>query len=195
VPEGRAEFLQQQEPCDKQLFSYQAGGVCQGVHVTRNAKTVSLVVIVAGVVIAFVFIARDLLLRRHGVFDCGDGPRRTIDMRDFATEYSAYSVDLEANVADKVKVSTKLKPVQQQQLSEALQSANEFRKYVVAGYDSCAITKVQYNQDGERFQAMDGVARQITGLLAKPSLSQQESSSLAGLIDEYGRLAAQVSTR
>lgn len=162
---------------------------------TKNAKTVSMVVIVAGVVLGSVFIARDLLLRRHGVFDCGDGPRRTIDLRDFATEYSAYSLELGASIADKVKISTKLRPVQLQQLSEAMQSANEFRKYVVAGYNSCAITRVQYAQDGERFQAMDGVAREINGLLAKPSLSQQESSSLAGLIDEYGKLAAQASSR
>ncbi len=162
---------------------------------TKNAKTVSLVVIAAAVVIASALIARDLLLRRHGVFDCGDGPRRTIDIRDFATEYSAYSVELEASIADKVKVSTKLSPVQLQHLSEAMQSANEFRKYVVAGYNSCAITKVQYTQDGERFQAMDGVAREINGLLAKPSLSQEESSSLAGLIDEYGKLAAQANSR
>jgi len=163
--------------------------------VTKNAKTVSLVVIVAGIVIGSVLIARDLLLRQHPPFDCGDGPRRTIDMRDFATEYSAYSLELGASIADKVKISTKLSPVQLQQLSEAMQSANEFRKYVVAGYNSCAITKVQYTQDGERFQAMDGVARQVNGLLAKPSLSPQEASSLAGLIDEYGKLAAQSNSR
>jgi len=163
--------------------------------VTKNAKTVSLVVIVAGIVLGFGWIARDLLLRRHGAFDCGDGPRRTIDMRDFATEYSTYSLELGASIADKVKISTKLSPVQLQQLSEATESANEFRKYVVAGYNSCAITKVQYTQDGERFQAMDGVARQVNGLLAKPSLSPQETSSLAGLIDEYGKLAAQSNGR
>ena len=163
---------------------------------TKKAKTVSLVVIVAGIVlVVFGWFARDLLLRRHGAFDCGDGPRRTIDMRDFATEYSAYSLELEASIADKVKISTKLTPVQLQQLSEAIESANEFRKFVVAGYNSCAITKVQYTQDGERFQAMDGVARQVNGLLLKPSLSPQEASSLAGLIDEYGKLAAQTNSR
>jgi hypothetical protein len=165
------------------------------VYVTKNAKTVSLVVIVAGVVLGTVFIARDLVLRRHGVFDCGDGPRRTIDLRDFATEYSAYSLELEASMPNKAKISAKLSPVQLQQVSEAMQSADEFRKYVVAGYNSCAITKVQYAQDGERFQAMDGVARQINRLLAKPSPSEQESSSLAGLIDEYGRLATQANSR
>ncbi len=160
---------------------------------TKNAKTVWLVVIAAVVVLAF--IARDLLLRRHRVFDCGDGPRRIIDMRDFATEYSAYSLELGASIEDKVKISTKLSPVQLQHLSEAMQSANEFRKYVVAGYNSCAITKVQYAQHGARFQAMESVAREINGLLAKPSLSQQESSSLAGLIDEYAKLAAHANSR
>ncbi len=164
---------------------------------TKSAKVVSLAVVGAGAAALIVLVLgrRDMLLRLHGTFDCGDGPRRTIDIRDFATEYSAYSVELEASIADKVKVSTKLSPVQLQHLSEAMQSANEFRKYVVAGYNSCAITKVQYTQDGERFQAMESVAREINGLLAKPFLSQQESSSLAGLIDEYIKLAAHANSR
>ena len=162
---------------------------------TKNAKTVSLVLIVAGVVLGSVFIARDLLLRRHGVFDCGDGPRRTIDMRDFATEYWAYSVELEASVADKAKISAKLSPVQLQHLSEAMQSANESRKYVVVGYNSCAISKAQYGQHGARFQALDSLAREINQLIGKPSLSQDESAKLAALVDQYGQLAAQLSNR
>src|SRR5712692_2252308 len=110
---------------------------------TKNIKVVSLCAL--GVVALFVLalVGRDVFLRPHGIVDCGDGPRRTIDIRDFATQYSAYSIELEASLTDKAKVSAKLNPIQLQQLSEALQSANEFRKYVVAGYNACALTKSQ----------------------------------------------------
>jgi hypothetical protein len=116
---------------------------------------------------------------------CGDGPRRTIDIRDFATKYSAYSVEFEASVADKAKLSGKVTPAQLQQLSEALQSAQDFRKFVVAGYNSCAIDKEQYAKFGARFQALDNVSRQINSLASKPALSNDEESELSKLIEAY----------
>jgi hypothetical protein len=161
--------------------------------VTKNAKAVSLAAIAAVFLVVLIVIGRDVLLRR-GTVDCGDGPRPTIDIRDFTTQYSAYSVELEASVADKGKISTKLNPTQLQQISEAMQSAREFRKYVVAGYNSCAVTKAQYGQYGARFQALDGLAREINELTGKPSLRQEETTKLAGLISQYGDLARKLST-
>ena len=156
---------------------------------TKNAKTVFLAVIAAVVLIFMVIIGSDAFRARQEVRDCGDGPRHTIDIRDFTTKYSAYSVELEASVADKGKISTKLSPVQEQRLSEAAQSAREFRKYVVAGYNSCAVTKDQYGQFGAKFQAMDSLAREINQLTGKPSLAPEETAKLAELIGQYGDLA------
>jgi antitoxin component HigA of HigAB toxin-antitoxin module len=113
-------------------------------------------------------------------------PRHVIDIRDFTTQYSAYSVELEASIGDKGKVSTKLNPRQLQQVSEAMQSAREFRKYVVAGYNSCGITKTEYGQYGARFQALDNLARGINELLSKGPLPQEETKRLADLIKQYG---------
>jgi len=162
---------------------------------TKNAKLVSFAAIGALILIVIIFLGRDVFLRIfHPTFDCGDGPRRTIDIRDFTTQYSAYSVELEASVADKAKISTKLNPVQLQQLSEAMQNAREFRKYVVAGYNSCAVTKAQYIQYGARFQALDSLAREINELTGRPSLSQEEKAKLAGLISRYGELAGKRGT-
>jgi hypothetical protein len=138
--------------------------------------------------IVFVVTGRDLILKRQEMLDCGDGPRRRIDIRDFTTQYSAYSVELEASVGDKAKISTKLTPQQFQLLSEALQSAREFRLYVVAGYDSCAINAQQYAQFGNRFQALDNLAREIDTLTSKASLDQEEKAKLAALIGQYGEL-------
>src|ERR1039458_9597919 len=97
---------------------------------TKNARVVSIAAFAVLIFVVLVLIGRDLLLRRRVNLDCGDGPRYTIDIRDFATQYSAYSVELEASIADKGKISTKLSPTQLDQISEAVQSAREFRKYV-----------------------------------------------------------------
>ena len=161
---------------------------------TKNAKTVLIAAIFAAVVVLLAWLGADLFKGRRRCFDCGDGQRCAIDVRQFATQYSAYSVQLEATLNDKVKVSAKLDPVQLQQLSEAMQSANEFRKYVVSGFNSCAISKTQYGQIGAEFQALDNVAREINDLTDKPELPPDESARLANLIDEYRGLAHKLGT-
>ena len=161
---------------------------------TKNVKTVVMVGIAAAIIILVIVFVRDLVLRRPAAFDCGDGPRRRIDIRDFTTQYSAYSVELEASVAEKAKISTKLNPIQGQQLSEAMQNAAEFRKFVVAGYNSCAVTKAHYEQYGARFQALDSLAREINELTTRSSLPPSETTRLAGLIGQYGELARRLGT-
>jgi len=150
---------------------------------------ISLAAIAAALVIVAIVVTRDMILRGAREFQCGDGPRRTIDMRDFTTKYSGYSVELEANVQDKAKVSTKLAPVQLEQLTEALQNAQEFRKFVVAGYNSCGITKAQYSEYGTRFQALDALAMEINQLTASPTRSPEQDKNLASLIVQFAELA------
>ena len=161
---------------------------------TKNTKVISLAAITAALIIVVLVMSRDMFLRRPQEFQCEDGPRRTIDMRDFATRYSGYSVELEANVQDKAKVSTKVAPVQLQQLTEALQNTQEFRKFVVAGYNSCGITKAQYSEYGARFQALDALAREINQLTASPSLSAEQSKNLTTLIAQFAELAQKAGT-
>jgi hypothetical protein len=162
--------------------------------VNKNAKIVSIAAILGLIVIFAVFVGRDLFLRRQNCFDCGDGKRCAIDIRDFTSKYSTYSVELEASVADKAKISAKLNPAKIQQLSEATQSVRDFRQYVVAGYNSCAVTKAQYSQFGTRFQALDNLAREINALTGKSSLSAEESARVATLISQYGDLAHKLGT-
>lgn len=161
---------------------------------TRYHKTVALVGIGAVLVLTLAFIGRDLWLRR-GTVNCGDSRHPRIDIRDFTTRYSAYSIELEASVGDKGKIATKFTPQQLQQLSDTFQSAREFRQYVVAGYDACAITQDQYGQLGAKFQALDGLAREINTYTAKPSLSQKEEADLSSLISRYSELVGKLPTQ
>lgn len=162
---------------------------------TKSAKTVAIVAIGAAVLVTGVLVVRDLLLRRPSVVRCPDGSHPAIDIRDFTTQYWTYSVKLEASVADRAKISTELDPKTLEQVSESLQEAREFRKYVVAGYNSCAITQAQYGQFETRFRALDALAREINTLLSKPALPQEESTKLPGLIRQYGDLAKQLGSQ
>ena len=161
---------------------------------TKRNRTLAQILIVLAA-IAVLIIGRDLYLRRQEVLDCGDGPRRRIDLRDFSTQYSAYSLELEVILDDKAKISTKLTPEQFQQLSESLQSSREFRLYAVAGYNSCAISKDQYGKFGARYQALDSLAREINALLMKPSPTQEEKNALSTLTSRYGELASKLGTQ
>jgi hypothetical protein len=159
---------------------------------TRNTKTVSLAIIASVVVMLLVLMGRDVWLRHSETLNCDDGTRHKIDLRDFSTQYSAYSLQLEASIADKASLSTKLSPVQLQQLSEAMQNAQEFRKYVVAGFNSCAVSRAQYVQLGARFQALDNVAREINELTKQTALSPDERLRVTDLIKQYRELARKV---
>ena len=157
---------------------------------SSNSKTIWLVSIGAVVLLVIVWFGRDLFLFMPGDPKCDDGPRKTIDIRDFVTQYSAYSVEFEATVNDK-KLSAKLNPVQLQQLSESLQHANEFRKFLVAGYNACAVSKKQYAEYGATFQAMDSLSRQINTISAKSELNAQETTELENLVKQYVTLSQQ----
>lgn len=120
---------------------------------------------------------------------CEDGPRRQIDLRSFTNDYWAYSMEFEATLTKEKKLTARLDPKQLQQLSESLQQAIEFRKYVVAGYNACAISKKQYGEFGSRSYALDALSKQITTLTQKTELTPEEQKRLAALIDQYASMA------
>ena len=160
----------------------------------KNINTRWIVLIGGILALAALWVGWDLWSRHQRCFDCGDGQRCTIDTRQFATQYSAYSLQLEASVNDKSKISVKLDPVQVEKLSEAMQSANEFRKFVVSGFNSCGVTKAQYGQFGAKFQALDSLAREINTLVSQPARSAEETKKLTRLVNEYADLAHKMGT-
>ena len=152
---------------------------------TKNVKTVILFGIVSVVVLAGLWLVRDLVLKKSNEINCDDGPRRTIDIRDFTMQYWAYSVEFEASIGEKTKSSGKLTPSQVQQLSESLQQATEFRKFLVAGFNACAISKAQYAEYGVKFQALDALSRQIDSLAGQSTLSDSDRTRLSELVQRF----------
>ncbi len=162
---------------------------------TFNSSAQIAAILVSGVLLlVIVWSVWDHWSRHHEVLACDDGKRYAIDTRQFDTQYLAYSLKLEASMDDKRKLSLALAPEQQAKLSEAIMSANEFRKFLVAGFDSCAVTKIQYARYGVRFQALDSFAHQIDELSVKATRSPAESASLSTLITRYSDLAHQLGT-
>src|SRR5450631_549604 len=150
-------------------------------------KQVGLAALVLILVLAGMWFLRDWHLANGSSAACGDpeGPRPKIDIRQFETHYTGYSVSLEGEITGKGKLSGKIEPAALQKLSESLQSGQEFRKALVAGYNSCAVTRSAYQAAVLRFQSLDGIAHRIDTLAGKASLSSQEESTLKTLADEY----------
>src|SRR5579864_7906356 len=109
----------------------------------KNERTVWLSAILVLFAGAVVWVGWDVYQKRGQTIPCPDGPHGKIDLRNFITQYSQWSITFEAEVQGKGKIATRLEPQQAQQLSEAVQQAAEFRKYVVAGFNACAITREQ----------------------------------------------------
>ncbi len=156
----------------------------------KNTRIVLLVLIGSTLVLAIVFLLTRP--RRSEVISCDDGTRRTIDMGDFETKYFGYSAQLEVDVRDKAKIQGKISPVQFQQISDSLQSTNEFHKLLVAQYNSCAITRVQFGQYAAKFQALEGLAKEISLLESAAELSPDAKTKFSGLIAQYADLASEL---
>jgi hypothetical protein len=156
----------------------------------KNTKIVILTGILALFIVVLVSIwrAREKDLPR--TVDCGpaEGVHHVINERQFATQYTGYTLTLEGELKDKAKFSAKLGESQFQQLSDALQQGNEFRKALVAGYNACAISKDQYSKQVPQFQAIDSIASQINVYTAKHTLKGVEQQQLQQLIQEYVEL-------
>ncbi|HXU33623.1 MAG TPA: hypothetical protein VN851_23895 [Thermoanaerobaculia bacterium] len=157
---------------------------------TKSNRFVLFTILGGAALFALLFVGRDWILRRGSEIACADGPRHTIDLRAFETEYSAYALKLEAKVSKRGSFSGQLNPVQVQQLSEAAQQAAEFRKWLVASYNACAVTSEAYTAAGVRFQTLDGLARRIDAIASQPSPSDADRVTLASLTTEYVRQSA-----
>jgi hypothetical protein len=89
----------------------------------------------------------------------------------------------------KAKLAAEIEPKQLQQLSEAMQQGNEFRKWLVNSYNASAVTRERYAAYGVSFQGMDNAARNIQETLERGVHSEADRGSLAALVKTYLQLA------
>lgn len=151
---------------------------------TKNTKSVLLAAMGTVAFLILIFVGRDIFLKSSEKIQCDDGARQRIDMRDFTTRYSAYAVEIEAAVGEK-KLSAKLEPKLFQSLSESMQHGNEFRKFLVAGYNACAITQAQFARYGNVFESLDAISRQINSLAGRPNLAGADRVKLEDLVNQF----------
>lgn len=154
-----------------------------------NTKSVALFIVGATLIAILAFIFKDNLAP---ALQCSDGMRKPINIDSFTTKYSAYSAKFEANIAENGKSFGKLDPTQLQAVSDASQQANELRKFVVAGFNRCTITKLQYGEFGSRFQQLDNLSRRIDNLAAVPNPTDSDKAELSQLIGEYVAFSQQL---
>ena len=77
-----------------------------------------------------------------------------MDVRHFATESSDTRLSFGEPQGQRESVGQDQSRTTKA-LSNAMQTMYEFRKYIVCGFDSCTITKGQYDQIAKQFQVLD----------------------------------------
>jgi len=158
--------------------------------ISTNARSVIIVALLVVTVLIIVWIYRPRATEPLGVVHCPDGTTHpVIDATQFVTQYWAYSVKLEGSLGNKAKAAAALEPKQMQQLSEALQQGNEFRKWLVNSYNACAVRQDKYEQYGVSFQGMDNAARNIQELIDQGVNTSAERANLLALVNTYVHLA------
>lgn len=125
--------------------------------------------------------------RTGDTFDCGDGPRRRTGITDFVTKYSGYSIQFEGEIRDKGKLVTSLGDTQLQQISEAVELRREILKFVIAGYNACAVSRKKFETLIPLFQTMDGLEKRISAVAATGP-----GPALNAVINEYVAVSAEL---
>lgn len=156
-----------------------------------NLNTKAVVPFIVGIILLaiFAFIFKDNLAP---AVQCNDGIRKPITIDSFSTKYWAYSAEFEANIAENGKLFGKLDPTQLQAVSGASQQANKLREFIVAGFNRCAVTKLQYSEFGNHFQQLDNLSRRIDKLATVPNPTDSDKAGLSQLIGEYVALSQQL---
>jgi hypothetical protein len=155
----------------------------------KNTQVILVTAIVAICFLATVWIFRPRQTQVLPEERCSDGPRRLINDTQFATKYWAYSLKVEGTISEKSKASMEIDPKQLQKLSEAMQQANEFRKWLVASYNACAISQAQYATYEMRYQGLDQAARIINETLRSGNSSPNNQARVSAAIRQYTELA------
>lgn len=121
--------------------------------------------------------------------ECADGARRTIDLADFRSPDWAYRGAIELKSRDRA-LSARLDPVLLATLSESAQKARDWRLFLVASYNSCAVSKADYLRLVGRHEEISTLERAIDERLRATASHPADTAELERLIDRYHQVTS-----
>ena len=79
-------------------------------------------------------------------FNCGDGPRYKIDVKEFQIKYSGESLKANLGFLSNLKVGLEAEAKTLQKAAESTQNWNQLLVGLAVSYNSCAIPKKQFQE-------------------------------------------------
>ena len=151
----------------------------------RSSVKIVFIIVVSIALIAVVYLSIDYWKNRPRSINCDDGERQTIDYRDLQINYSGNKISLEIEVLDKLKLRPEINPQVLQRAYESTQNWDQFQKGLVVGYNGCAISKADYAVMLQRYKIMEETSKNLSQLLRKSPLTQQDLETAKRLIQQY----------
>jgi hypothetical protein len=161
----------------------------------KSTVKIVFIIVVSMALIAVVYLSLYYWKNRPRSINCDDGERQTIDYRDFQINYSGNKISLEIEVMDKLKLRPEIDPQVLQMAYESTQNWDQFLKGLVVGYNSCAISKADYAVILQRYKIVEETSKNLSQLLRKSPLTQQDMETAKRLIQQYSSTSQELFTQ
>jgi hypothetical protein len=159
---------------------------------TKPTVKFAFITVISTILFAVFYLSIDYLKHRPRTIHCDDGQRETVDYRDLQLKYSSYNISLNVEVMNKLKVRPEIGSKLLQTAYESTQGWDQFLKGLVAGFNSCAISKADYNLALQRYKAMEDISKNLSQRLQKNTLSKQDVEIIRLLIEQYSFISKEL---
>lgn len=154
-----------------------------------------VIIVTSFTLIALLYLLIDYYKYRPRTIQCDDGERQSIDYRDLQLKYSANKISLEVEVMNKLKLRPEIDPRVLQTAVESTQGWDQFLKGLIVGYNSCAVRKTDYALILQRYKSMEDTSKNLSQLLQKSTLTQQDVETAKQLIKQYSSISQELFSR
>lgn len=161
----------------------------------KSSVKIAMIFVAGVVLLVSLYFLLDFWKYRPHTIQCADGERQTIDYRVIQLKYSANKISLEVEVMNKLKLRPEIDPQVLQIAVESTQEWDQFLKGLVAGFNSCAVNKADYALILQRYKRMEDTSKNLSQLLQKSTLTQQDVETATQLIKQYSSLSQELFTR
>ncbi len=154
----------------------------------KSSVKIALIVVTGITLLVVLYLLLDFWKYRPRAIQCDDGERQAIDYRDIQLKYSENKISLNVEVMNKLKLRPEIDPQVMQTAVESTQGWDQFLKGRVAGFNSCAVSKDDYALILQRYKSMEDISKNLSQLLQKSTLTQQDVEAVTQLIKHYSSL-------